>query len=94
MMIESNLVGGRQTHMPGRALRYGQSITDGCIDWDTTVKVLAGDAGAGGDAAPKDRAICALNFPIRVSNRIAADADQRKLAPLRPDRKLWIMKSQ
>jgi 3-deoxy-7-phosphoheptulonate synthase len=40
VMIESNLVGGRQTHMPGRQLRYGQSITDGCIDWDTTVKVL------------------------------------------------------
>jgi 3-deoxy-7-phosphoheptulonate synthase len=40
MMIESNLVGGRQTHVPGRALRYGQSITDGCIDWETTVQVL------------------------------------------------------
>jgi 3-deoxy-7-phosphoheptulonate synthase len=40
MMIESNLVGGRQTHLPGQALRYGQSITDGCIGWDTTVKVL------------------------------------------------------
>jgi len=40
MMIESNLVGGRQTHMPGRPLRYGQSITDGCIDWETTVEAL------------------------------------------------------
>jgi 3-deoxy-7-phosphoheptulonate synthase len=40
MMIESNLVAGRQTHMPGRPLCYGQSITDGCIDWDTTVKAL------------------------------------------------------
>jgi 3-deoxy-7-phosphoheptulonate synthase len=40
MMIESNLVGGRQTHMPGQALRYGQSITDGCIGWESTVKVL------------------------------------------------------
>jgi 3-deoxy-7-phosphoheptulonate synthase len=40
MMIESNLVGGRQTHVPGRALRYGQSITDGCIDWESTVQVL------------------------------------------------------
>lgn len=40
MMIESNLVAGRQTHMPGRQLRYGQSITDGCIDWEATVKVL------------------------------------------------------
>jgi 3-deoxy-7-phosphoheptulonate synthase len=40
MMIESNLVAGRQTYVPGRQLRYGQSITDGCIDWDTTVKTL------------------------------------------------------
>ena len=40
MLIESNLVGGKQTHVPGKPLRYGQSITDGCIDWDTTVEVL------------------------------------------------------
>jgi 3-deoxy-7-phosphoheptulonate synthase len=26
--------------MPGQALRYGQSITDGCIGWESTVKVL------------------------------------------------------
>jgi len=26
--------------MPGRPLRYGQSITDGCIDWETTVEAL------------------------------------------------------
>jgi 3-deoxy-7-phosphoheptulonate synthase len=40
VMIESNLVGGRQDLVPGRALRYGQSITDGCIDWLTSVRVL------------------------------------------------------
>ncbi|MBU6457887.1 MAG: 3-deoxy-7-phosphoheptulonate synthase [Bradyrhizobium sp.] len=40
VMIESNLVGGRQTHVPGRPLCYGQSITDGCIDWETTVEAL------------------------------------------------------
>ena len=40
MMIESNLVAGKQTHVPGRPLVYGQSITDGCIGWDTTVEVL------------------------------------------------------
>jgi 3-deoxy-7-phosphoheptulonate synthase len=39
-MIESNLVAGRQDVVPGVALTYGQSITDGCIDWDTTVSVL------------------------------------------------------
>ncbi|HHY51308.1 MAG TPA: 3-deoxy-7-phosphoheptulonate synthase, partial [Alphaproteobacteria bacterium] len=31
MMIESNLVAGRQDLVPGRPLVYGQSITDGCI---------------------------------------------------------------
>jgi 3-deoxy-7-phosphoheptulonate synthase len=39
-MIESNLVAGRQDVVPGTALTYGQSITDGCIDWPTTVAVL------------------------------------------------------
>jgi 3-deoxy-7-phosphoheptulonate synthase len=39
-MIESNLVAGRQEVLPGAPLTYGQSITDGCIDWDTTVPAL------------------------------------------------------
>ena len=39
-MIESNLVAGRQDVVPGKPLVYGQSITDGCIDWETTVTVL------------------------------------------------------
>ena len=40
VMVESNLVAGRQDLVPGRPLTYGQSITDGCIDWDTSVAVL------------------------------------------------------
>jgi 3-deoxy-7-phosphoheptulonate synthase len=40
VMIESNLIGGRQDVVPGIALTYGQSITDGCIDWATTVSSL------------------------------------------------------
>ncbi len=39
-MIESHLVGGRQELVPGQRLTYGQSITDGCIDWPTSVSVL------------------------------------------------------
>jgi 3-deoxy-7-phosphoheptulonate synthase len=39
-MIESNLVSGRQDVVPGKPLVYGQSITDGCIDWETTVSAL------------------------------------------------------
>jgi 3-deoxy-7-phosphoheptulonate synthase len=40
VMIESNLVGGRQTLVPGKPLTYGQSITDGCIDWATSAVAL------------------------------------------------------
>jgi len=40
VMIESHLVGGSQPLIAGRTLTYGQSVTDGCIDWDTSVAVL------------------------------------------------------
>lgn len=39
VMVESNLVAGRQDLQPGKALTYGQSITDGCIGWDDSVRV-------------------------------------------------------
>ncbi len=42
VMLESFLVAGRQDLTPGKQLRYGQSITDGCIGWETTVEVLEG----------------------------------------------------
>ncbi|WP_048769049.1 3-deoxy-7-phosphoheptulonate synthase AroG [Oligella urethralis] len=41
VMIESHLVAGRQDQVEGKPLVYGQSITDGCIDWETTERVLA-----------------------------------------------------
>ena len=56
VMAESNLVAGRQDHVPGRALTYGQSITDACIGWDDTVGAL--DALA--DAAEERRRVSAL----------------------------------
>ncbi|OED40760.1 3-deoxy-7-phosphoheptulonate synthase [Chromatiales bacterium (ex Bugula neritina AB1)] len=40
VMIESNLVEGRQDQMPDRDLVRGQSITDPCIGWDDTVEML------------------------------------------------------
>jgi 3-deoxy-7-phosphoheptulonate synthase len=40
VMVESHLVGGRQDQVDGKPLTYGQSITDGCIDWDTSLGVL------------------------------------------------------
>ena len=36
LMIESNLVGGRQN----APIIYGQSITDACISWETTERML------------------------------------------------------
>ncbi len=40
VMLESFLVAGRQDLDPDAEMIYGQSITDACIDWDTTVLVL------------------------------------------------------
>ena len=40
VMVESHLVGGRQDPVDGRALVYGQSITDGCLGWEASVAVL------------------------------------------------------
>ena len=39
VMAESHLKAGRQDLVPGKALAYGQSITDGCLGWDDS-KVL------------------------------------------------------
>lgn len=46
VMIESNLVAGSQSLVDGRALVYGQSITDACIDWAETEGLLRELAGA------------------------------------------------
>lgn len=40
LMLESNLVCGAQKHETGRALTYGQSITDACLSFDDTVPLL------------------------------------------------------
>ncbi len=40
VMIESHLIGGRQDLKPGKELAYGQSVTDGCIGWEESVRVL------------------------------------------------------
>mgnify|MGYP001643783122 FL=1 len=41
LMAESNLVEGAQKLEAGKPLVYGQSITDPCIGWDDTEKMLA-----------------------------------------------------
>ncbi|CAN5311480.1 3-deoxy-7-phosphoheptulonate synthase AroG [soil metagenome] len=40
LMVESHLVAGRQDLVPGKPLVYGQSITDGCIAWGDTERLL------------------------------------------------------
>ncbi len=54
LMVESHLKGGRQD-IPAdlNALEYGKSVTDGCIDWDTTEKALLEMHEALKDVLPK-----------------------------------------
>jgi 3-deoxy-7-phosphoheptulonate synthase len=40
VMIESHLVAGRQNLVAGQEPVYGQSITDACIGWETSLEVL------------------------------------------------------
>ena len=40
VMLESHLIEGNQKQQAGSKLVYGQSITDACIGWETTVEVL------------------------------------------------------
>ena len=40
VMIESNLVEGRQDICLDKPMTYGQSVTDACIGWDDTVMLL------------------------------------------------------
>ena len=42
VMVESHLVAGRQDLEPGKPLTYGQSITDGCVGWEDSVRILDG----------------------------------------------------
>ena len=61
VMIESNLVAGRQDLEPGKQLAYGQSITDACLGWDDTVGLLEQLAEGSRPGAPRgapDAAAC------------------------------------
>lgn len=40
VMIESNLVEGSQEIVQGKELVYGQSVTDSCVNWETTQTML------------------------------------------------------
>lgn len=40
VMVESHLVGGNQELVPGEPLKYGQSITDACLEFEQTEQLL------------------------------------------------------
>jgi 3-deoxy-7-phosphoheptulonate synthase len=40
VMVESNLVEGRQDAGPGKPLKFGQSITDACLGWEDSAALL------------------------------------------------------
>ena len=46
VMVESHLVEGRQDLEAGKPLAFGQSITDGCLGWDDSLRLLEGLAAA------------------------------------------------
>ena len=86
LMLESFLVEGRQELELGHAskLVYGQSITDACMGWDTTVEVLGVLAGAVASRrhgaalvdpadAPADRAVATRAAPAVSAARGGAD---------------------
>ena len=60
LMVESHLFGGKQSlgTDPTR-LRYGVSVTDGCLGWDTTLDLLeeAHQTLSAGDDAPRGDAV-------------------------------------
>jgi 3-deoxy-7-phosphoheptulonate synthase len=52
VMIESNLFAGKQTWMQGVPLKYGVSITDGCVGWEETEAMLTSAAAQLAKRAP------------------------------------------
>ena len=69
VMIESHLVEGRQDLVPGKPLTYGQSITDACISWETTVPILEQLAAAVKEAAYADRLTAVFTRRSRTRDR-------------------------
>ena len=57
IMVESHLKAGRQDLIPGKALAYGQSITDACVGWEDTRNLIDTLA----DAVRQRRAKAAAN---------------------------------
>ncbi len=69
VMLESHLLAGRQELTPGRPLRYGQSITDACLDFETTETLLCGLATAWSRTRRRPARTPALPAAPRLSAR-------------------------
>ena len=55
VMVESHLVEGRQDLEPGKPLTFGQSITDSCLGWDDSVRLLEGLAASVSERRKRQR---------------------------------------
>src|SRR5688572_15366339 len=55
VMVESHLVAGRQDLVPGKPLAFGQSITDGCLGWEDSARLLEGLAAAVSERRKRQR---------------------------------------
>ena len=72
IMVESNLVEGRQFYTPGRPLIFGQSVTDPCIGLDATAMLLQTLAHAQVSAA-------AHNMPCSSPRPLAASRNKPEI---------------
>ena len=55
VMLESNLVAGAQKLLEGKPLEHGQSITDACIGWEETLRLLRELAAASFRSMPGEK---------------------------------------
>jgi 3-deoxy-7-phosphoheptulonate synthase len=66
VMIESHLVEGNQSiSQDSQSLVYGQSITDACVDWETTETMLYGLAAA----VAQGRSEIKASVPVKTGSR-------------------------
>ena len=68
VMIESNLVEGNQKLNQGCGLVYGQSITDSCVNLDTTTEMLQRMASSWNKRFKNKRRADDYNFPPSISD--------------------------
>ena len=94
VMLESHLVEGNQGIGDDRnRLRYGQSVTDGCIGWDQTQGVLERSGGRGPAAAQAVRLRRSLPGARRpaqtpMSREFASDRRSTRIA-MKARSNLW-----